>query len=49
VGSLYVGYRLARRQAPQAPWPAYLPHGLLLLALLAVNLYVVTAMLHERG
>jgi hypothetical protein len=49
AGSLYVGYRLARWQARRAPWAAYLPHGLLLLALLAANLYVVSTMLHERG
>jgi polyferredoxin len=47
VSSLYVGYRLSRRQARRASWAAFLPHGLLLLALLAANLYAVSTMLRE--
>jgi NAD-dependent dihydropyrimidine dehydrogenase PreA subunit len=49
AGSLYVGYRLARRHAPRSPWAAYLPHAFLLLALLAANVYVVSTLLHEKG
>jgi polyferredoxin len=47
AGSLYVGYRLSRRQARQASWASYVPHGLLLMALLAANLYAVSTMLRE--
>jgi len=45
--SLYVGFRLARRQALRAPWAGYVPHGLLLLCLLAANLYAVVAMMRQ--
>jgi len=49
AGSLYVAYRLARARARRSPWTAFLPHGLLLLALLAANLYAVCTMLREIG
>jgi len=49
AGSLYVAYRLARAQARRSPWTAFFPHGLLLLALLAANLYTVYTMLREMG
>ncbi|HUI57103.1 MAG TPA: 4Fe-4S binding protein [Bryobacteraceae bacterium] len=45
--ALYVGYRLAQRQARRAPWLAYAPHGLLLLLLFAANLYAVAAMMRQ--
>jgi len=45
--SLYVGFRLAPRQARCAPWAAYAPHCLLLLFLLAANLYPVATMMRQ--
>jgi polyferredoxin len=45
--SLYVGFRLAQRHARRAVWAAYAPHCLLLLFLLAANLYVVVAMMRQ--
>jgi ferredoxin len=45
AAALYVCYRLARKQECRKSWPVYLPHAIFLLALLAANLYVVTAML----
>jgi ferredoxin len=45
--SLYVGFRLAPRQARRAPWAAYAPHCLLLLSLLAANLYPVLTMMRQ--
>lgn len=49
AGSLYVAYRLARARARRSPWTDLFPHGLLLLALLAANLYAVYTMLREIG
>jgi hypothetical protein len=47
VGSLYVGYRLYRRKTRHAFWAACLSYGLVLLALLAANLYAVSTLLRE--
>jgi NAD-dependent dihydropyrimidine dehydrogenase PreA subunit len=47
AGSLYVAYRLQRARARRSPWTAFFSHGLLLLALLAANLYAVFTMLRE--
>ena len=45
--SLHVAFRLAQRRARHAAWAAYAPHCLLLLFLLAANLYAVVAMMHQ--
>lgn len=47
AGSLYVAYRLARARGRGSAWTAFLSHGLLLLALLAANLFVVYTMLRQ--
>jgi polyferredoxin len=49
VASLYVCYRLSCTEERHASWAAWLPHSLLLLALLAANLYAVSTMLAEMG
>jgi len=45
--SVYVAYRLSRRLTVPSSWAVCLPHGVLLLALLAANLYAVSMMLSE--
>jgi polyferredoxin len=45
--SLHVGFRLTQRQARRALWAAYAPHCLLLLFLLAANLYAVVTMMRQ--
>jgi len=45
--SLYVGFRLATRQARRTSWAAYAPLCLLLLFLLAANLYPVFTMVRQ--
>jgi NAD-dependent dihydropyrimidine dehydrogenase PreA subunit len=49
AASLYVSARIARRHAPRSALAAFLPHALLLLALLAANAYLVVTLLHEKG
>ncbi len=45
--SLYVGLKLTKRQAHHMLWTAYTPLCLLVLFLLAANLYAVVTMMHQ--
>ena len=47
IASLYVCYRLSYKEEQHVSWTAWLPNGLLLLALFAANLYLVNTMLRE--
>jgi len=49
AGSLYAGYRIARKRWPRAPWAACLPHAVLSLGLFAANVCVVRAALQVAG
>jgi len=47
ASSVWVADRLSRRLIARVSWAACLPHAILLLALLAANLYTVSAMLTQ--